>query len=106
MGRLNKATYNLTYCNMEIIKIDTELAECPKTGIRYFGYAKIKTPTDYYWECLGAGYESDLLPWFISEEALVQNVFNRYAHDKNNRPVQVIILKAEVPIRKLVIDDA
>ena len=100
---MNKATRNLTGCNMEIIKIDAELAECPKTGIRYFGYIKYKTKHGSYWENVNSmGYEPTSLPWFISQDHLIEFVKDKYVIDENQQILQLVILKAELPIKKMV----
>lgn len=84
---------------MEIIKIDAEIDELPDTGVRYFAYVKIKEiPTNpSYWSYV---YGSNNNPWFISQDEAIQHVLNTEDKDRID---SVLILKAELPIKKLVL---
>lgn len=89
---------------MEIIKIDAELSECPETGVRYIGFARQTFEYDngkksVSWECLSDGMD---FPWTYSEEEIIERARKMNAWDGYSVS-QVIILKSELPIKKLVL---
>jgi len=85
---------------MEIIKMDAELSQCPETGVRYFGYLKYTQKSgDTAWEAVHEFYD---VPWFVSQESLIDWV---QRNRKDDEKLQLIILKAELPIKKLVLND-
>lgn len=85
---------------MEIIKIDAELSEIPSTGVRYFGYAKFDDGVNKYKEWTPI-HQWGSLPWFVSQDEVIECL----KYIQNERTViQVIILQAELPIKKLVLN--
>ena len=94
----------MSNATFEIVIIDAELSECPKTGIRYFGYVKARPKRKgaiAEWQPIYTGYGD--LPWFLSQDDLLERAKNFYS--ETDEVEQVLILKAEIPIKKMVLNN-
>lgn len=92
--------------SIEIIKVDAEISELPEKDLRYIGFAKQifvydNNQKSISWVSLS---DSNGLPWATSQEELVDNAVKMNEWD-GYEIERVLILKAELPIKKLVLNE-